>query len=184
MVLSSLCVLCPCGHSCGLCCVFLHSGLKENILTKDIGSQWQDFSFYILLSSLIWSLSFWRENTYWSAVTHLEVFFYFRKDYSSICMLWLFSASPLLYHIFLILAYLARSSKLGRSWAHAVSALSKCRNPHRRHPPSGFGGCIPENGVSPAQPGGPETTCRAQQKWCQNGSTRPPSSSYLLQHTW
>ena len=60
--------------------------------------------------------------------------------------------------------YLARSSKLGRSSAHVVSAPSKCRNPHRRHPPSGFAGFTPENGVSPAQPEGPETTCHAQQK--------------------
>ena len=61
-------------------------------------------------------------------------------------------------------AYLVRSSKLGRSSAHAASAPSKCKIPHRRHPPSGFAGCTPENGVSPAQPGGPETTCHAQQK--------------------
>lgn len=61
-------------------------------------------------------------------------------------------------------SYLARSSKLGRSWAHAVSERSKYRSPHHRHPPSGFEGCIPENGVSLAQPGGPETTCHPQQK--------------------
>lgn len=109
----------------------------------------------------------------------------FQKEFRKYLYIIILQLPPLSYHPSIPhFPYLVRSSKLGRSWAHAVSELSKCRNPHHRHPPSGFGGCIPENGVSPAQPVGPETTCHVQQKWYQNGSTRPPLSSCLLQRTW
>lgn len=80
-------------------------------------------------------------------------------------------------------AYLARSSKPGKSWDDAVSALNKCRTPHRRHPLSGSAGCIPGGFSSPALLEGPGTTCPLQQKWCQNDLTRPPWSFYLLHNT-
>lgn len=113
-------------------------------------------------------------------------YFFPRKDFeNSLNIMMILCLSTLPYHPSMSpISYLAQSSKLERSWVHAVSEPSKCRNLHHRHPPSGFGGCIPENGVSPAQPGGPETTCHAQQKWCQNGSTRLPLSSCLLRRTW
>lgn len=145
------------------------SGLGEDILTKDTDSQQQNSSLYILLSPLKTKLGlfFWRENRYLSAMMYLKVFLFIsRKDYASILYIKIIQyLLPLLPHPPIpSFSYLAQSSKLGRSWAHAVSERSKYRNPHHRHPPSGFEGCIPENGVSPAQPGDPETTCHHQQK--------------------
>lgn len=62
------------------------------------------------------------------------------------------------------ISYLERSNKPGKSWDDAAFALSMCMIPHHRHPLSGFGGCIPEECVSQALPGGPVTICLDQQK--------------------
>lgn len=80
-------------------------------------------------------------------------------------------------------AYLARSSKPGKSWDDAVSALNTYRTPHHRHPLSGSAGCTPGGFSSPALLEGPGTTCPLQQKWCRNGLTRPPWSFCLLHNT-
>lgn len=90
-----------------------------------------------------------------------------------------FALGSLLGHV----TYLARSSKPGKSWGDAASALNTYRTPHRRHPLSGSAGCIPGGFSSPALLEGPGTTCPLQQKWCRNGLTRPPWSFCLLHNT-
>lgn len=71
-----------------------------------------------------------------------------------------FALSSLLGHV----TYLARSSKPGKSWGDAASALNTYRTPHHRHPLSGSAGCIPGGFSSPALLEGPGTTCPLQQK--------------------